>query len=696
MTTVGWLEAKHQPPAKPEFRQPRQPAKILPRQRRHWLSFAPSLVFLVHYFSCTCCTAFAFVVVLFDGAHSQALPCVIDNRESQVAPPTLSPGRRLYHVSHSDIPTCPTCRGSAAIIEGRKGHEEGLVPRSGIFIPARCCTAPAPSETMSPNHISSPGLSHPSDSHATHCSLRGGAHPLKQNPPSIVEDTDYSGFDDVDIHDPIRPPPSALTAATTAYDPHSESPSPLENYSAGSRIGGHQKSLTGTFLDNCQPFLNRATSTLQQHTSRASLHSPTKSLASFIPSRSVVETKASQPNFRAGAKALQSWFNGSSAPVNVGIRSHAPGFDDEDSDDYDSEEDEDEDPAMMSSIFNRASSLTGSSTASDTTPTKQSTPTPKSQTQTQTSNASSRFAWLLSTQKNANLPPSVPSPTYHNPSDELLNLNISQALFPHGPVDPLAPSSFNDLLSTAESLLARYQNSYRQLSTTVNDLHAEQSAQDDELDESETRVRHLKMQLETMAARASEQDAQMQRLMEELTFERKARQEEEAARKRSLALIRSSPAGYPVEEAGQSPRMRRNRVSNSDVSVDSGFESECESDAASIFSRTNCLSPTDTVHSSAAPSICEHEAQNDTTPKNKLQRPQQVQRRSTYDKVRDGSIDIQNGGWGCANCEGGSQSAVWGRLAREREESNALRRRVEVLEHAVDGALNVVDGPWGM
>jgi hypothetical protein len=128
------------------------------------------------------------------------------------------------------------------------------------------------------------------------------------------------------------------------------------------------------------------------------------------------------------------------------------------------------------------------------------------------------------------------------------------------------------------------------------------------------------------------------------------------------------------------------RISNSDVSVDSGFESECESEVASVFSRTNCMSPTDTNPSSAA-SIAE---ENETTPKSK--RPLPTRRQSTFDKVRNGSVDLQRGGWGCTNCEGGAQAAVWGRLAKEREESRILRHRVAVLEEAVDGALHVVDG----
>jgi hypothetical protein len=484
-----------------------------------------------------------------------------------------------------------------------------------------------------------------------------------------------------DISDIIQPPPSALTA-TTAYDPNAASP--LEDYPRSS----HQRTLTGNLFDNCQPFLSRAASTIRQHSpTRASLHSPTKSLASFIPSRGPVESSASQPKVRA----IQNWFNGSSAPVKLGVAQQEE-YSDNDSvsgEEYDSEEEEEEGEEegegargnMMATLFNRGSSLTGGAT--ETTRRAEDSPTPtKSPSRP---NATSKFSWLLSTQKNAATPPPVPSPTYHNPDDELLNINISQALFPHGPADPLAPSSFHDLLTNAEALLSRYQKSYRQMSTALMDARSEQSAQEDELDEAETRVRHLKMQLETMAARADDQDEQLRNLMEDLAFERRARQEEEAARKRSLALIRGPAQCEHTACQDTNPR-RRNRTSGSEVSVDSGFESEAETDAASVFSR-NCLSPTGTDRSSI------HDVE-DATPKGK--KPLLMQRRSTYDKVREGTVNLGQGSWGCANCEGGAQSAVWGRLAKEREENRTLRMRVETLEEAVEGALNVVDGPWGI
>ncbi|KAF2128617.1 hypothetical protein P153DRAFT_376725 [Dothidotthia symphoricarpi CBS 119687] len=523
-------------------------------------------------------------------------------------------------------------------------------------------------------------LQHPPQaSHSNRGSPRGRQHSV---PAPAVE---FHSFDDVDITSSIRPPPSALTAtAATAYDPHSDAPSPLQDYPR-SAPSSHQRTLTGTFFDN----LTRATSTLQHHRSRTSLHSPTKSLASFIPSRPAVESAASQPKIRA----LQNWFNGSSGPVKIGVSQSGEdsetgegsesgsevGSEYYSSDEEEEEEEEHEERGnMMANLFNRGSSLTRGLSQSPTrrpegpaTPTK--TPNP--------STPSTRFAWLLSTQKNAVLPPPVASPTYHNPDDELLNLNISQALFPHGPADPLAPSSFHDLLTNAEALLARYQSSYRQLSTTLVDVQSEQSAQDDELDEAETRARHLKMQLETMAARATEQDEQMRKLMEDLTFERRARQDEEAARKRNMALIR----GCEHAPCQTTPR-KHTRVSNSQMSVDSGFESECETDATSLFS-PNCLSPAGTERSS---SILDSDPL-DTTPTNR--KSNFLKRGSTYDKPRNAAVNFAQG---CDNCEGGSQAAVWGRLSREREENRVLRQRVETLEEAVESALNVVDGPWGL
>lgn len=547
-------------------------------------------------------------------------------------------------------------------------------------------------------------LQHPPQaSHAAHLPARGAlrapASPLRQfTAPPPDHDDELSNLDQIDLSSapapapaPIQLPPSALTSHATAYDPHGDAPSLLEDFPrAGRGNSSHQRTLTGTLLNNSQSFLTRATSTIQQHTSAASIrsHSPSKSLASFLPSRTAIDS-------------TKSWFNGSSAPVKLGLGIQQHDDDDDavsesgsevpseyySSDSEPESEDEgegygDQGPIRHTmNMFNRKPAQTQSASASASVSPARSEQAAAAQKSQYQSPASSRFAWLLSTQKNASVQSPSPAPAYHNADDELLNLNISQALFPHGPVDPLAPSSFNDLLANAEALLSRYQKSYRQLSTALVDAQSEQSAQDDELDEAETRARHLKMQLETMAERATEQDEQMRTLMEELTVERHARQEEEAARTRNLALMRTQPQC----NCSHTPR-RRNRVSNSELSVDSGFESDAETDAASLFSR-NCLSPTTTDQSS----ILEVEA--DVTP-TKHKKVQSLQRGGAYEKPRPGAVTVQS--WGCANCEGGAQASVWGRLSKEREENRVLRQRVESLEEAVEGALDVVGGQWSL
>ncbi|OCL05496.1 hypothetical protein AOQ84DRAFT_379530, partial [Glonium stellatum] len=160
----------------------------------------------------------------------------------------------------------------------------------------------------------------PQASHATLCSLRGEPrpHPLRQNPPSIRESFDDSAFEDIQL----APPPSALTS--THYDP--DLACPLDDYNPATR--SHQKSLTDTLIENCRPLVTRATTSLQQ-SSKASFQSPTKSLASFIPTRSTPTTATTDAEAHAGqAKLLgakiSDWFTGSSAPVTLGVLPPSP------------------------------------------------------------------------------------------------------------------------------------------------------------------------------------------------------------------------------------------------------------------------------------------------------------------------------------------------------------------------------------
>jgi hypothetical protein len=96
---------------------------------------------------------------------------------------------------------------------------------------------------------------------------------------------------------------------------------------------------------------------------------------------------------------------------------------------------------------------------------------------------------------------------------------MQQALFPYGPVDPLNPTSFNDLLTAAEAVITTYQNAYRQRVAELATIKSEFALKDDEFEESETRAQHLKMQLQDLGEQCTAQ-TQKAELLEGMLRER--------------------------------------------------------------------------------------------------------------------------------------------------------------------------------
>jgi hypothetical protein len=140
-------------------------------------------------------------------------------------------------------------------------------------------------------------------------------------------------------------------------------------------------------------------------------------------------------------------------------------------------------------------------------------------------------------------------------------MDLKSALFPHGPADSLDPSSFHDLLFNAESLISRLQEAYKEKCMALADLRGEQAAQIDEMDEADTRARHLRMQLEDLSSRASEQERQ---LRAEVESERQKRMEMEAHWRRQT-MVEERPSRTTWQKSGSN-------------ASDSGFESEMDSD----------------------------------------------------------------------------------------------------------------------
>ncbi|KAF2093897.1 hypothetical protein NA57DRAFT_80900 [Rhizodiscina lignyota] len=425
-------------------------------------------------------------------------------------------------------------------------------------------------------------------------------------------------------------PPSVLTSSSrsTSYSP--EPPSPLEDAPPIS----HQRSLTATFLDKV-----KIPPIVTQTASRASLHSPTRSLSQFISSRSTPDedTAPRSPSKNKQGPLFSDWFTGTSAPVNLGLipspsRDLSP-F--RESDDYIS--------ADMDSTY----------TSRPTRPRRSST----TNSQSQSTGFASKLSWFTKSVSPASPSQCRPSTSAAiDPSDDLLTLSISAALLPHGTPDILAPSSFHDLLSTSELLLSRYQAAYRAKATALADLRAEKDAQAEELEEAETRARHLKMQLDDMAEKAKAQEEEMRALSLELLAERRRREDEEIARRKSIQMVRGKD-----NRAG----MRRGTSSSGSVS-DSGFESDTDSAVGSVGSSFN-----------SSPTLAKQEPEYDER-RSGNERPLGQRRMSTYDTV--------------LKTVAGEPAGAWAVMEGYREENRALRERVRELEGAVDGCLDMVAG----
>jgi hypothetical protein len=332
--------------------------------------------------------------------------------------------------------------------------------------------------------------------------------------------------------------------------------------------------------------------------------------------------------------------------------------------------------------------------------------------------AASRFAFFT--------PKRPTTKTFQIPStldDEYLSLNITAALFPGGPpkeCDPFSPCAIQTLLANAEGLLLRLQTAYKLRTVSLYDLAAEHEAQKDELEGAETRAKHLRMQLEDMAQRAAVHDEEMMKVINELIAVKQARATEQEAREKSINLIRSrtiplcegrsswsadSGVGKRHHHAWQSS----NEANYSDTSLESDEES---SSHESVFSRSTSPVTSEASGScSRTPEVHEAVAAKVVTGARPPVRPKSVQQKSTFQKIlsqmtTSGEDTMEGAGLEeteednelgmaeqrCRNCRGGSTSTAWDTVGLLRAENRNLKERVNRLESAVEGALDLVGG----
>lgn len=513
--------------------------------------------------------------------------------------------------------------------------------------------------------------------------LSGSFHP-EWDSSSIVG----NGFQDI-----LVAPPAALTPNHTLQD----SQLPAEEKARSKQAGTHQRQLTDILSFHKLPALRirstassptrdiikhkRSQSPLKYSDSQwppqpSPLPSTTNEKWSFLPT--LTGDKSGQIRIEDKGGKLADWFRGESEPVNLGV--------------------------LPSPTKEKADPLEAMSSPAGSRPPLYLQRNSTNQLIAKSPNTStSRFTFFK---------PKAPAPqplqAVAPPDDEFLTLDIGAALFPEGPLTPSSPTSFQTLLQNAESVLQRLQNAYKQRTTSLHDLTASYSAQAEELSEAETRARHLKQQLDNITLKVAEQDAAMMNLVDELAREKQLRREEEDARKRSVKLVKNSSGDGDKNSAEEEGSKFGRHVNRSSVASDSGFESEEEGSASSVFSATSkahnaVISPCPSLSSASSTTSPEiHQAELLTIT---LARPRPAmppQRTSMFQKVlgmngtSGGGLPIQRHDeplrTSCTNCQGVKAAEAWNVVSILKEENKGLKERVGSLESAVEGCLEMVGG----
>ncbi|KAF4973879.1 hypothetical protein FZEAL_9156 [Fusarium zealandicum] len=274
-------------------------------------------------------------------------------------------------------------------------------------------------------------------------------------------------------------------------------------------------------------------------------------------------------------------------------------------------------------------------------------------------------------------------------NDELMNLDIEKGLFPNGaPVEGTAfsPSAFKNLEMNATGLLCKFQAAYEQRTIEFQELDAERDTRELRQTEAEARIEQLEKQLEDHARQAAERDAFIEHLLNQLPQEKDHRVDRESGGDKEIA---TSAASTMSEDLGfDEDRQRHWRKSTSTSSDDESM------DEASVFSRSR--SPTiSTSISDMSLATPPH-----TQSKPVILEPSRAARSSNpqmsaFQKLFKGitsEVPKNAGPDSCRNCQGQEASIAWDTVNLLKDENKGLKNRVEELETAVEGALDVVNG----
>ena len=202
------------------------------------------------------------------------------------------------------------------------------------------------------------------------------------------------------------------------------------------------------------------------------------------------------------------------------------------------------------------------------------------------------------------------------------------------------------------------QAAYKDKLDYITTMQPEIDAQREEVEEAETRSKHLKMQLEDMGRQAQEQETAMQDLARQL-FEEKMKVQEA---REAACTVRLVPRTENDEEA---PRRRKR---NSGSGSDSGFESDLES----VFS-AGTASGAETP--ATAPSVSSVSYARQPT-----------------GRERAVSRAGNNGG----GKRLGAEHAAWATVETLREENRDLRGQMEEMQRSLQGCIDLVSAVHGV
>lgn len=434
----------------------------------------------------------------------------------------------------------------------------------------------------------------------------------------------------------------------------------------------HQRSLT-----ECDPIsrdrLPPSTSTGDRHQIRAPLttgfdfgfsQSPLEPSRQESPARN--STRSTSPKRDTKVTKVASWFQGESEPIKVGFL-----------------------PSPSKETFGSPENMPSPPTSKNAVHQRAATTMPSIRPA-----MASRFSFFTS--KAASSKSTTP---VADANDEFLSMDPNAALFPAGQPDPFSPAGFKNLQQQAEGLLTRLQKAYKERTQALRELTAEKEALNEETQGAETRAQHLKLQLDEMAAKLAEQDGVMMNLVDELAQEKMARREEEEVRKCSVRLVEQDTQLPTMTLA---TRTSHGRTSSSNTVSDSGFESEDESCSAdSVFSRRNTMhSPTmsmSSVSTTNSPELSQPSTDFGSQPHQTPRlRAQQISYKAGY-QHRNALVtrDAVRPPLACANCNGVPSTEAWSVVSILKEENHCLKHRLQELEGALDGALDMVGGLSG-